>query len=177
MARSLEHLGTDHVDSFILHGPSSGHGWTEGDGEVWTAMMRERDAGRTRRIGVSNVRLGHLVQMTAAHGEKPAFVQNRCYARLGWDRDVRAFCREQGIVYQGFSLLTANPEVLHHPAVAGLSARLGATPAQIVFRFAQRVGMLPLTGTTDPEHMSQDLAAGGIALSDDEVRGIEGLAG
>jgi diketogulonate reductase-like aldo/keto reductase len=90
---------------------------------------------------------------------------------------VRAFCREQGIVYQGFSLLTANPEVLHHPAVAGLSARLGATPAQIVFRFAQRVGMLPLTGTTDPEHMSQDLAAGGIALSDDEVRGIEGLAG
>ena len=44
--------------------------------------------------------------------ELPAFVQNRCYARLGWDRVVRQFCRAHNIVYQGFSLLTANQEVL-----------------------------------------------------------------
>ncbi|HSE94993.1 MAG TPA: aldo/keto reductase [Methylomirabilota bacterium] len=177
MASSLEHLGTDHVDSYVLHGPASDQGWTDADAEVWAAMARERDAGRTRFLGVSNVSRRHLEQLTAAGAEPPAFVQNRCFARLGWDRAVRALCRERGIVYQGFSLLTANPEVLRHPLVAGVAARQGATVAQVVFRFAQAVGMLPLTGTSDPEHMRQDLASRDLALSPDEVQAIESLAG
>jgi diketogulonate reductase-like aldo/keto reductase len=177
MQSSLDHLGTDHVDSYVLHGPASGRGWTDYDVEVWTAMAKERAAGRTRRLGVSNVSLRHLAQMEAGGAEMPTFVQNRCFARLGWDRDVRAFCAERTIVYQGFSLLTANPEVLHHPLVARIAARLGATPSQIVFRFARAVGMLPLTGTSSAEHMQQDLASRALALSDDEVRAIESLAG
>ncbi|HUF91610.1 MAG TPA: aldo/keto reductase [Candidatus Limnocylindria bacterium] len=177
MASSLEHLGTDRVDSYVLHGPSSGRGWTEEDAAVWAAMVKERDAGRTRLLGVSNVSIRHLVQMAATGAEAPHFVQNRCFARVGWDREVRAFCAERAIVYQGFSLLTANPEVLGHPLVAGIAARRAATVAQVVFRFAQAVGMLPLTGTTDPEHMRQDLAARALALSADEVRAIERLSG
>jgi diketogulonate reductase-like aldo/keto reductase len=177
MASSLEHLGTDHVDSYVLHGPAAGHGWSEDDAEAWGAMIRERDAGRTRLLGVSNVSLRHLVQMTAEGAEAPAFVQNRCFARLGWDREVRAFCAQRKIVYQGFSLLTANPEVLQHPLVGRIAARLEATPAQVVFRFARAVGMLPLTGTTDAVHMKQDLASGDLALSADEARAIELLSG
>jgi diketogulonate reductase-like aldo/keto reductase len=111
LASSLEHLGTDHVDSYVLHGPASGNGWSDADAEVWEAMRRERDAGRTRLLGVSNVSLRHLEQMMDVHSEAPAFVQNRCYARFGWDRDVRGFCHERKIIYQGFSLLTANAEV------------------------------------------------------------------
>src|SRR6202044_843528 len=84
MASSLEHLGTDYVDSYVLHGPSSGYGWTDADGEVWDAMKKERDAGRARLLGVSNVSLRHLEELEGAHSEIPAFVQNRCYARLGW---------------------------------------------------------------------------------------------
>ena len=177
MASSLEHLRTDRVDSYVLHGPASGQGWTAYDAEVWAAMVKERDAGRTRLLGVSNISLRHLEQMAAAGAELPAFVQNRCFARLGWDRAVRAFCGARRIVYQGFSLLTANPEVLRHPFVAATARRLGATVPQVVFRFALAIGMLPLTGTTDPEHMRQDLASAALALSDDEVRTIESLAG
>lgn len=177
MASSLEHLSTDRVDSYVLHGPASGHGWTEVDAEAWAAMVRERDAGRTRLLGVSNVSLRHLQQMLATGVEPPAFVQNRCFARLGWDRAVRALCRERGIVYQAFSLLTANPEVLGHPLIAELAARRRATPAQIVFRFALAVGMLPLTGTSDPEHMRQDLAARELPLTDGEAGAIEALVG
>jgi diketogulonate reductase-like aldo/keto reductase len=177
MASSLEHLGTDHVDSYVLHGPASGRGWSPPDVEVWAAMGRERDAGRTRLLGVSNVSLRHLEQMEAGGADLPAFVQNRCFARLGWDREVRAFCRERGIVYQAFSLLTANPEVLGHPLVARLAARLGATPAQVVFRFAHAVGMLPLTGTAGPEHMTQDLASLALPLAAEEARAIESLVG
>lgn len=177
MASSLEHLGTDHVDSYVLHGPASGRGWTDEDAEVWAAMVKERDAGRTRLLGVSNVSLRHLQQLAATGAEAPAFVQNRCFARVGWDREVRAFCAERTIVYQGFSLLTANPEVLRHPLVAGIAARRKATLAQVVFRFAQTIGMLPLTGTTDSEHMKQDLGSRDLALTPDEVRAIESLSG
>ncbi len=177
MASSLEHLDTDYVDSYVLHGPASGSGWTDHDAEVWAAMVKERDAGRTRLLGVSNVSLRHLHQMAAAGGEAPAFVQNRCFARLGWDRDVRAFCRERKIVYQGFSLLTANLEVLHSRRVAEIAARLRATPPQVVFRFALAVGMLPLTGTSDAGHMQQDLASRALSLSADDVSAIEQLAG
>ena len=176
MASSLEHLGTDHVDSYVLHGPASGQGWSRYDVEVWSAMIGERDAGRTRVLGVSNVSLGHLQQMQALGAEMPAFVQNRCFARFGWDYHVRAFCREHGIVYQGFSLLTANPEVLHHPYVAEIAARNKATPAQVIFRFSHAVGMLPLTGTSSADHMTQDLASDAVALSEREVGDIEALA-
>ena len=176
MASSLEHLDTDHVDSYVLHGPSSGYGWTDEDTRAWMAMRAERDAGRTLVVGVSNVSLRHLVQMEAAGHERPAFVQNRCFARLAWDHDVRAFCRERDIVYQGFSLLTANTDVLRTRLVAGIAARERATPAQVIFRFAQLVGMLPLTGTSSPEHMKQDLASRTVTLSADEVHAIETVA-
>jgi diketogulonate reductase-like aldo/keto reductase len=177
MASSLEHLGTDYVDSYVLHGPASGHGWSAADAEVWKAMIQERDAGRARYLGVSNVSLRHIEQMVGTGVEAPAFVQNRCYARLGWDREVRLFCRERKIMYQGFSLLTANPEVLQHPLVAGVSARAKVTPAQVVFTFARSVGMLPLTGTSDSEHMKQDLESTRLELSPQDVEVIESLVG
>jgi diketogulonate reductase-like aldo/keto reductase len=134
-------------------------------------MRKERDAGRTRLLGVSNVSLRHLEQMA----ELPALVPNRCYARFGWDREIREFCRERRIVYQGFSLLTANAEVVRHPLVAAIAKRHGATPAQIVFRFARSIGILPLTGTSDAVHMQQDLVSSGIALAPDDLRALETL--
>ena len=128
-------------------------------------------------VGVSNVSLRHLEQMASAHDHQPAFVQNRCFARLGWDREVRAFCTERNIIYQGFSLLTANIDVLRHPLIRSLAEQLDATPAQIIFAFARQVGMLPLTGTTDAEHMRQDLASLDLALPADVVSSIESIAG
>ncbi len=176
MASSLAHLGSHYVDSYVLHGPSSGYGWSDDDSEVWQAMVKERDAGRARVLGVSNVSLQQLEEMAATHPERPAFVQNRCYARFGWDRQVRRFCHDRGIAYQGFSLLTANRGVLTDSLVTGIAARESATPAQVVFRFAAAVGMLPLTGTSDAEHMRQDLASAGVELSRDEVLAIESIA-
>ncbi|HEY1678193.1 MAG TPA: aldo/keto reductase [Candidatus Sulfotelmatobacter sp.] len=177
LASSLEHLGTDRVDSFVLHGPISNDGWTEPDGEVWQAMRKERDAGRTRWLGVSNVGLEHLEQMKASGAELPAFVQNRCFARYGWDREVRAFCQEHKIAYQGFSLLTANREVLDHAAFSSVAAKLNAAPAQVIFAFARQVGMIPMTGTSSAEHMNQDLASLELTLPPDLVQAIESIAG
>jgi len=177
LASSLDHLATDYIDSFVLHGPSSGHDWTDADAEVWEAMRKERDAGRTRLLGVSNVSLQHLERLESAHAELPAFVQNRCFAGLGWDREVRSFCSEHKITYQGFSLLTANPEVVQHPPLIAVAAQMNATPAQLVFSFARAVGILPLTGTSSAEHMQQDLASLSLTLPPGLVQAMESMAG
>jgi diketogulonate reductase-like aldo/keto reductase len=173
LASSLAHLGTDYLDSFILHGPASGFGWTATDDEAWSAMQREQESGRTRAIGLSNVSLAHLDQMMATHNEAPAFVQNRCFARFGWDREVRGFCREHGITYQGFSLLTANLEVLRHPLVARLAQHFGISHAQVIFAFARSIGILPLTGTSDEQHMRGDLASLALKLPEEAVAELE----
>jgi diketogulonate reductase-like aldo/keto reductase len=175
-ASSLEHLQVDSIDSYVLHGPSSRRGLTASDREVWRTMEELQAAGRTRFLGISNVALDQLEELWAHAIVPPAFVQNRCFASLGWDRAVRAFCGAKGIVYQGFSLLTANGRELQRPAFLRLVARVGKTPAQVVFRFAHQVGMLPLTGTTDVEHMREDLEANRFELSEEDVRFVETIA-
>jgi diketogulonate reductase-like aldo/keto reductase len=167
--RSLEHLGTDYLDSYVLHGPSQRYGLGASDWEVWRAMERLEKEGRARVLGVSNVDLAQLEALVAGAKVRPTFVQNRCYARRGWDREVRAFCQAQRIVYQGFSLLTANPEVLGHPEVRRLAAAKAITPAQLVFAYCVAIGMLPLTGTSSDPHMREDLEAIDLALDPNEI--------
>jgi diketogulonate reductase-like aldo/keto reductase len=103
-------------------------------------------------------------------------VQNRCFAALGWDKEVREICQAHGIIYQGFSLLTANRAVLADPEIHTIAQRLGTGPAQIIFRFAMQIGMLPLTGSTSQQHMKTDLQAEQFALSTEEIQWIETIA-
>jgi len=175
-ASSLEHLGVDTIDSYLLHGPTQGIGLTQADWEAWRAMEGLRESGRVRLLGVSNFTVEQLQRLFQKVRVRPRFVQNRCYASRGWDRRVRAFCTAHDLVYQGFSLLTANREILQHAEMAGIAKRYGRTVSQIVFRFALDVGMLPLTGTTNPDHMRADLDVLAFCLTPDEVDRIEGLA-
>jgi diketogulonate reductase-like aldo/keto reductase len=174
-ASSLEHLGGERIDSYLLHGPSRRVGLGEADREAWRAMEALHDAGRARLLGVSNVALEQLRLLCEGARVPPRLVQNRCYASRGWDRDVRAFCAAHGLVYQGFSLLTANRDVLAHPELARIARRHGRTAAQAVFRFALDVGMIALTGTTDPGHMKEDLDVFDFRLEPDEAERIERL--
>lgn len=172
-ASSLEHLGTERIDSYVLHGPSSSEGWATADVAVWKTMEELHGTGAIGVLGVSNINLEQLKALSSQAEVQPSFVQNRCYARHGWGREVRAFCRERGIVYQGFSLLTANRKEVKLPEITGLAKRLGKTPAQVVFRFALELGMLPLTGTTDEAHMREDLAAFEVELSPEDIAAID----
>jgi diketogulonate reductase-like aldo/keto reductase len=172
-ASSLEHLGVDRIDSLILHGPSQSAGLGAADHEAWRAMEALVDGGVVSVIGISNATAAQVEELVGLARIAPAYVQNRCYAERGWDRAVRAVCAAHGIVYQGFSLLTANRHVLSRPDVRAIAVRHGRTPQQVVFRFAQHLGMLPLTGTSDPAHMREDLAVDEFALAPDEVAAIE----
>jgi diketogulonate reductase-like aldo/keto reductase len=158
-ASSLEHLGVTWLDSYVLHGPSSRFGWQAEDREAWAAMEALQRRGTVKALGVSNVSAEQLEALLAEAAVKPRWVQNRCYARTGWDEAVRAVCARHDVRYQGFSLLTANPQVLQSAEVRAEADRLGRTPAQVVFQRCVALGILPLTGTKDPEHMRQDLEA------------------
>ena len=173
---SLNHLGTDYVDSYILHAPFQRRGLGTADWEVWRAMEGLYWAGKTKMIGVSNITGAQLAQLCEQANVKPMVVQNRCFAAVGWDKAVREICQTNGIVYQGFSLLTANREVLGDPEIHAIATRINATVAQVTFRFAMLIGMLPLTGTTNQQHMKEDLQAGQFTLTDEEVQRIETIA-
>ena len=173
---SLKHLHTEYVDSYVLHGPYSREGLGEADWETWAAVEGIYKSGRTKMIGISNVNAGQLKQLCEKAEIKPMVVQNRCYAVLGWDQEVREICQANEIIYQGFSLLTANRETLADPEIRGIAKRLGTGPEQVIFRFAMQMGMLPLTGTTSEQHMKEDLQVESIELSLDETQRIETIA-
>lgn len=173
---SLAHLGVETIDSYVLHGPMGRVDLTAEDWAAWRAMESIHERGQARLLGVSNVSLGQLELLCKEARVPPRFVQNRCYANQGWDYHVRQFCLANGISYQGFSLLTANPQVVGHPDVATIANRYDRTACQIVFRFAIDIGMLPLTGTTDSEHMREDLSVFDFHLEANEIQRIERLA-
>ena len=168
-ASSLVHLGVERLESYVLHGPSQPAGLSKDDWEAWGAMEALQRAGRTRLIGVSNVGFEQLQELHAGASVKPSVVQNRALVYPRADAATRAFCREHGIAYQGFSLLTAAPALLAHPVVRAAAARTGRTPAEVVLRFWLERGAVVLTGTTSAQHMAQDLSSYGFQLSDEEV--------
>jgi len=172
---SLEHLGTGVIDSYLLHGPTERTGLAPADWQAWRAMEAIHDSGRARLLGISNVTLAQLQSLCEQARVRPRFVQNRCYAARGWDRGVREFCAANGLVYQGFSLLTANREALARPEMARIAERHGRSVSQIVFRFALDAGMVPLTGTTNAAHMGADLEVFDFRLAPEEVERIQAL--
>ncbi len=169
---SLEHLGVETLDSYLLHGPYNSPSLGDEDWEAWEAIESLFQSKKTKKIGISNVNPIQLELLIANAKIKPQVVQNRCFAQRGWDDEARKICQAHGIMYQGFSLLTANPFVLEDPFVLKLAKNYDALPTQIVFAFCHQAGMTPLTGTSSAQHMQQDLAAEKIKLSTSELDAI-----
>lgn len=175
-ASSLKHLNTTYLDSYILHGPYSNQGIIDIDLETWSAMEQLYQDGKVRYLGISNVSAYQLVHLCQKVKIKPQFVQNRCFARMGWDKEVRVVCKDQNITYQGFSLLTANARELSSEFFASLSAKYKKTIPQIIFCFSRQLGMISLTGSTNLTHLTQDLKAHDFELNPTELAQIEAIS-
>ncbi|MFB6355989.1 MAG: aldo/keto reductase family protein [bacterium] len=173
---SLDHLQTNYVDSLVLHGPRSRAGWSDADQSVWESMEQLLATDRVGTIGVSNVSSNQLKELLSTCDSTPEYVQNRCFARRAWDKEIRTICDEHDIVYQGFSLLTANQRELQKRDLHEIAEKYNKTIPQIIFSFSLQVGILPLTGTTSEQHMKQDLTCLEIQLSPEEIQTIEELA-
>lgn len=155
LTTSLKNLHTEYIDSLVLHSPLRSHELTM---EVYREFEKFVDQGRVKQLGISNLYdLNGLKRLYNDARHKPSVIQNRLYADTNFDSDIRQYCREKNIYYQSFWTLTANPQILQHPLVQKLAQERHGTPAQIFFRFLLDIGLTPLTGTTNDQHMKEDL--------------------
>lgn len=194
---SLTHLHTEYLDSYILHGPFSSDGLGREDIEVWREMEALHKEGLVKKLGVSNVSIDQLRAFYEVATIKPQIVQIRCFAENMWEKEIREFCKEHNILFQGFSLLTANrkylggdfvkienrnsPELVFsgnseiHPLIEIVS-ETGKSQAQIIFKFCHQIGILPITGTRTIENMKLNLNIEDFNLSESQISQIENIA-
>lgn len=170
---SKRNLQTDYVDSLVLHSPLFPYANLL---RVWRAMeMIYHNAG-ARQLGISNCYDVELLQRLWQDAEvKPAIVQNRFYAESGYDSVLRRWCDGEGIIYQSFWSLTANPHILASREVGELATKHGKTEAQIFYRYLVHSGIVPLIGSTSPQHMSEDLAIFEFELEAQERKSIDSI--
>jgi len=172
-AISLRNLRTDYIDSLVLHSPLPAAKQTQ---EAWRAMEALVESGQVRQIGISNCyQLSLLESLYEQARIKPAVVQNRFYADTRFDAGIRAWCRRQGIIYQSFWTLTANPKALASSSVMKLAARYERTAPQILFRYLTQLDVAPLTGTSSEQHMQEDLAIFEFQLEPAEIEELTTL--
>jgi diketogulonate reductase-like aldo/keto reductase len=166
-------LQTDYLDGLLLHSPMPTPKQTE---QLWRAFESLVDGGTVRQIGISNCySLAQIKQLHRDARIKPAVVQNRFYAKTGYDQEIRDFCAQQQIVYQSFWTLSANPHVLAHATIAALALAHRRTAPQILFRYLSQKGVVPLTGTRSETHMRQDLAIFDFELNDKERGAVDAI--
>lgn len=173
---SLQHLGVEQIDSYLLHGPYSQSDISIIDQEVWRAMEALQTEGKIKFLGISNVSLEQLMELYSFAVVKPQFVQIRTYAARAWERDIREFCQEKNILFQGFSLLTANRTELQSELLQSLAKKYAREVSQILFGFSKQLGIIPLTGTSSLEHMKIDLQTDDFELTAFEVEQIENIS-
>lgn len=170
---SRKNLQTDYIDTLILHSPVAPYELLT---TVWGAMEKIHQDGGARQLGLSNCYDPRLFQ--ALHNDarvKPAVIQNRFYAQRGYDKELRSWCSDRGIVYQSFWTLTANPHILASTAVRALAQKYARTTPEIFFRYLSQNGIVPLTGTCSEQHMLEDLSIFDFELSTDEILPITHL--
>lgn len=172
-AVSQRNLGSATLDALLLHTTLRD---TREQQKAWQALEALVDAGQVGLIGISNCYEPELLQRLHAQARiKPAIVQNRFHAQNGYDGDIRAFCRSEGLVYQSFWTLSANPQLLGSATVLALAAAYARTPAQILFRYLIQREVVPLTGTTSALHLRESLAVFDFALEPDDCAAIDAL--
>jgi diketogulonate reductase-like aldo/keto reductase len=166
---SLRHLGVTRIDSYLLHGPSRRSGLGQVDWETWRAMETAVDENIVGSLGISNVRIDQLAAILDGARIKPTFVQNRCFAAARWDEGVRVLCHAANVVYQGFSLISGNRNLLQTPYVQNIAKRYGKTAEQIIYRLAIQLGIVPLTGTANGAHMRDALDVFAFNLTEEDM--------
>jgi diketogulonate reductase-like aldo/keto reductase len=173
VAASLKNLQSDYLDCVLLHSPMPTMAQTQ---SAWRTLETFVDTGQVRQLGISNcynrTDLEHLYETARI---RPAIIQNRFYAETNYDRDIRAFCDQNQIIYQGFWTLSANPHLLSHKTMTALASTHHRTAPQILFRYLTQIGVVPLTGTKSETHMREDLAIFDFELTDEERGAIDEL--
>lgn len=171
MDASLEKLGVDQVDLYLIHWPTPEHDTYV---ETWKALLELRDAGKARAVGVCNFEPEHLQRLLDETGELPAINQVELHPRLQ-QRELREFHAKHGILTEAWSPLGQGGDILADPVITQIAERLGSTPAQVILRWHLQIGNVVIPKSVTPERIAQNFDVFGFELTDEDLTAIEGL--
>ena len=168
LRQSLDLLGTDHVDLWLIHWP------TEVAVELWGELVEARESGLTREIGVSNFDTDLIDEVTKVIGPAPAVNQIE-WSPLLFDADTLAGHRDRGVVLEGYSALRGG--TLEHPTIVGIAERLGRTPAQVIIRWHLQHGIVVIPKSVNADRIRSNADVADLELTDDDMAALDALGG
>ena len=165
--RSLQRLGVDYVDLYIIHWPEGGPTW------AWPGMERARALGYTRSIGVSNFGVDDLQELLAT-ATVPPVVDQVQFSPYEYRKALLDACRQNGIALEAYSPLGTGRH-LTGDTLARIARRLGRTPAQVLLRWCIERAIPTIPKSTHRERIAENAEVFGFALSDEDVAELDAL--
>ena len=169
--RSLERLGFDYVDLYLIHWPIPSRDLYV---ETWQALSELKADGRARSIGVSNFLVEHLERLIDETAVVPSVNQIELHPQLPQD-ELRRFDSEHGILTEAWSPLAKGGELLNDPVIEGIAADTGRTPAQVVLRWHIQLGNVVIPKSVTPARIEENLQLFDFELDDDQLEAISDL--
>jgi 2,5-diketo-D-gluconate reductase A len=168
---SMKRLGLDTLDLFLIHWPAP-----EQDAYVdtWKALLRLREEGRVRAVGVCNFQIPHLRRLLDETGELPAINQVELHPYLQ-QQELREFHAANGILTEAWSPLASGGDVLADDTIAGIAEKHGVTPAQAILRWHIDLGNVVIPKSVTPSRIRENFDIFGFALDADDLAAIEKL--
>jgi len=168
---SLQRLGMDYIDLYLIHWPMPGLGKFV---ESWRAMERLYEDKRVRAIGVSNFKPEHLRELLKTATIVPSVNQIELHPKLQ-QRETRNFCEEQGIKIESYSPIMRGSELLNDPVLTRLADKHQKTPAQIVLRWHIQNDLIVIPKSVTPARIQENIDIFDFALDKEDMDAIAGM--
>ncbi|MFJ3380327.1 aldo/keto reductase [Curtobacterium sp. NPDC090217] len=165
---SLDQLGLDHLDLWLVHWPPNG----EARPDVWEQVVQAQQDGLTKAVGVSNYSLAQIDELTEATGVTPAVNQIK-WSPAEFDRTVADGLRDRGVVLEGYSPFKASN--LQDPTLVSIAEAHDVDTAQVIVAWHVAHGFVVIPKSSQPERIASNAAGARVELADDEVDRIDGL--
>ena len=168
---SLERLGTDYVDLYLIHWAMPQQGTYL---DSWRALIELKKQGKVRSIGVSNFPQAQLREIIADTGVTPAIHQIELHPYFSQE-DMRAVHEELGIVTEAWSPLGQGGEILKDPVIVEIAGKHGVSPAQVVLAWHLAKGIVAIPKSVTPARIAENFAAANVTLDAADIAAIDGL--
>jgi diketogulonate reductase-like aldo/keto reductase len=165
--RSLERLGVDQLDLYIIRWPQGGPTW------AWPGMKRAHERGYARSIGVSNFSVGELGELMSV-AEIPPVVNQVQFSPFEYRRRLLEACEEHGVALEAYSPLGTGGH-LSDERVHQIAARAGRTPAQVLLRWFVQRDLVVVTKSTHRERLDENARIFDFTLSDEDMAALDAL--
>ena len=169
---SRRRLGLEYVDLYLIHWPLPR---VDKYVDSWRAMIKLREDGLVRSIGVSNFTTEHIERLEKETGVLPSVNQIELHPLFPQD-ELRAFHTAKGIVTESWSPLGRGSDLLDDPVLVRIAEAFGVTPGQVVLRWHTQLGAVPIPKSSNPERQRQNLDVHGFELGPEQLRAVSDRA-